>query len=64
MSFDNQLKERSNNTCELCGATADLSPFLVAPRQGTNPGEYAYTCSVCKEQLEVKLAMPERFHVE
>lgn len=54
MSFDNQLKERSNTTCELCGSTANLSPFLVAPRQGVNPDEYAYTCSVCKEQLEGK----------
>jgi protein PhnA len=54
MSFDKELKERSNNQCEICNASSALTPYLVSPKQGSNPGEFAYICSVCSDQLSGK----------
>ncbi len=51
MSVIDDLKKRSNDSCELCGSTDHLTVFEVEPSKGT---EYdsAYICETCKDQIE------------
>jgi len=51
MSVIEDLKKRSNDGCELCGATNDLVVFEVEPSKGT-AYDSAYICSTCKDQIE------------
>jgi len=51
MSIENELLERSS-VCELCGATSDLSPFVVSPKAGNSADENALLCNTCKIQIE------------
>lgn len=55
MSFDKELKARSNNACEICTAENPTVSYLVAPKQGGNAGEFAYICNTCADQLEGKV---------
>ncbi len=49
--MERELEKRSNGACELCTSTDDLSVFIVAPKDGTNPANCVHTCSACKNQL-------------
>lgn len=51
MNFEKELKERSNNCCEICKSTEHLGTVLVAPKQGNNSNEYVYICLNCKNQI-------------
>lgn len=51
MSFEQDLLNRSNNTCELCKSSNDLNVFEVKPCDGTMD-QTAILCNVCKEQIE------------
>ncbi len=46
------IAQRSNNACELCGATADLEAYTVAPKTGNDPDELALLCGTCRSQIE------------
>lgn len=46
------LQQRSNNACELCGATENLAAYAVAPKSGANPDELALLCGTCRSQIE------------
>lgn len=51
MSIEKALQERSNGTCELCGASGHLAPFEVAPSDGT-ADQSVLLCATCMEQIE------------
>jgi protein PhnA len=46
-----KLQQRANGTCELCGATENLSAMEVAPSDGSSD-QSIYVCDTCKEQIE------------
>lgn len=46
------LKERSNNSCELCKALDNLQVYAVPPKEGISAEECAYLCATCIEQIE------------
>jgi len=50
MSVEQTLKERSNNQCELCGATENLDTFKVLPSDGTAE-QSLYLCETCRTQI-------------
>lgn len=52
MSLIQEIQERSNNQCEICGANDKLSILNVALVQSKNADENANVCSTCKDQIE------------
>ena len=52
MSFDRELKKRSNESCELCAASENLAPYAVQPQKLANIEESVYACATCIEQIE------------
>ncbi|HLT86534.1 MAG TPA: PhnA domain-containing protein [Sphingobacterium sp.] len=52
MSLEQQLIERSNNTCELCGNTAMLSLYTVPPSDRQTADNVIYVCNTCLDQIE------------
>ena len=50
MSIEQALQERSGNICELCGASEGLSPFEVAPSDGSAE-QSIYICETCISQI-------------
>ncbi len=57
MSFESALATRSNNQCELCGATASLSTYSVLPQTSANETNTFLACNKCLEQLGSKQAL-------
>ncbi len=51
MSIENELQERSNGVCELCGSGDELSIYEVTPSDGSAE-KAVYLCGVCKKQIE------------
>lgn len=52
MSLLKTLQERSNHTCELCGASEDLSVYTVAPAVRESEDDSLLACSTCIGQIE------------
>lgn len=52
MSVLQTLKERSNNTCELCGSTTDLSQYTIPPSLNENVDNDVLVCKTCLDQIE------------
>lgn len=52
MSIEKALIERSNNQCELCAATENLSVYEAPPVTETHSDKCIYTCQTCKDQIE------------
>lgn len=52
MSIENDLKLRSDSSCELCSSKAKLSVFTVAPKMGASEDECAYLCDTCQSQID------------
>lgn len=50
--LDPTLLERSEARCELCGATAELAPFDVAPHDDGHPDHVVVACATCRAQLD------------
>ncbi len=46
------LQERSNNTCELCGATEHLSQYTIPPSLNENVANDVLVCKTCLDQIE------------
>lgn len=57
MSVLNTLKERSNTTCELCGATEDLKQYTIPPSLHENVDNDLLVCGICKSQIEGEVGM-------
>ncbi|MCR9172091.1 MAG: PhnA domain-containing protein [bacterium] len=49
--MEQALKERSNEACELCGSTENLTVFAVTPKQGNTLDEVIYACKTCVSQI-------------
>lgn len=50
MSVETDLQARSENKCELCGATDSLMAFEVAPSDAS-ADQSIYICTTCKGQI-------------
>lgn len=45
------LKERSNNTCELCASTIDLEQYTIPPSLNENVANDVLVCKTCFDQI-------------
>jgi protein PhnA len=61
MTPDEQLKSRSGDTCELCGAAAELAAYAVPPGKGPEADRSIWACGTCRAQLE-KREEPDPAH--
>ncbi|WP_394668771.1 PhnA domain-containing protein [Halosquirtibacter xylanolyticus] len=52
MDVNNALIERSNNQCELCTSTENLTVYTVPPVEENNADKAVFVCQHCKEQIE------------
>ena len=52
MPIKKALLERSNSSCELCGATDNLSVFEVPPVKEPNSDKSVLVCETCLSQIE------------
>lgn len=51
MRVEQELSQRANSACELCGATSDLSVYEVRPSNGS-ADQSILVCSTCKGQID------------
>ncbi len=51
MSLDQDLRERAENKCELCGATEALAPLEVGPDADGTAATAILACSTCSGQI-------------
>ena len=51
MSSEQDLRDRSDNKCELCAGTQDLNVFQV-PDSPADADSLLFICGTCKEQIE------------
>jgi len=54
MSTLAQLKERSGNVCEICGANGNLNIYDVPPSASNRADYEIYICDTCLAQIEKK----------
>lgn len=52
MGILKELKERSNNSCELCGANENLKSYLVPPKTEEISDHAILVCETCWTQIE------------
>ncbi|MEY8850079.1 PhnA domain-containing protein [Psychroserpens sp. XS_ASV72] len=57
MSVLQTLQERSQNRCELCAATNDLSQYTIPPSLNENVANDILVCKTCRDQIEGNEAM-------
>lgn len=57
MTIEEQLKQRSNGSCELCGNTNDLVVYALPPERDLHADKSIYVCSTCSSQLDKKAPM-------
>lgn len=57
MAFEEQLKARSGNACELCQSLIILSAYPVPPDGGSRADNCLFVCEKCMNQLEKKEEM-------
>ena len=57
MSVLQTLQERSNNTCELCASSQELSQYTIPPSLNENVANDVLVCKVCLNQIEGKTDM-------
>ena len=51
MSLEQQLHQRSNSTCELCGATNNLAVYPVPPEADQSLSTNILACETCTSQI-------------
>lgn len=54
MKLDAQLKQRSDNKCELCGSDKNLQVYEVQPQSSSNADNSVYICNKCIAQIDKK----------
>ncbi|OBQ51660.1 PhnA protein [Tamlana sp. s12] len=57
MSVLQTLKDRSNNTCELCTSANDLSQYTIPPSLNENVDNDILVCKTCLDQIEEREEM-------
>jgi len=61
-TMEQALSERSNNACELCGSTENLTVFTVSPKSGNAIDDVVHVCGNCNSQLnDLDLADPNHW---
>ena len=51
MSVEQDLRDRGNDSCELCGGKEGLTVYTVAPKEGKLADNCVMTCETCYDQL-------------
>jgi protein PhnA len=54
LKLEQQLQQRSGNTCELCKSSAQLKIYGVAPSEANTPERAIYICDKCISQIDKK----------
>lgn len=54
MKLDAQLKQRSDNKCELCGSDKNLQVYEIQPQSSSNEDNSVYICNKCIAQIDKK----------
>jgi protein PhnA len=54
LKLEQQLQQRSGNTCELCKSSAQLKIYGVAPSEANTPERAIYICDKCIAQIDKK----------
>lgn len=57
MSVESELRARSNNQCELCTSTNNLSVYDIPPHPQQRIGDSLLVCETCSNQLNQKEPM-------
>lgn len=57
MSVEKTLQNRSNNSCELCKSTSNLSVYEVPPHSNQTDDDSILVCDKCLAQLDKKEAL-------
>lgn len=57
MSVEKSLQNRSNNSCELCKSTSNLSVYEVPPHSNQTADDSILVCDKCLAQLDKKEAL-------
>lgn len=57
MTVEQQLIERSGNTCELCKSTQDLSAYAAPPADVPSADRSLWVCQTCLKQLEKQVEL-------
>lgn len=57
MSLEKSLQTRSNNSCELCKSTNQLSVYSVPPNSNLSDEDSILVCDKCLAQLDKKEAL-------
>jgi len=52
MNTEQALRQRSESSCELCGATENLSVYEVPPESQGNVDDCILVCDTCRDQIE------------
>jgi len=52
MAIEQELRQRSENKCELCGVVEELSVYTLPPGEGDSADECVLLCKTCREQIE------------
>lgn len=59
MALIQDLQNRAENACELCGVTKSLLPYLVSPKSSEDAADHILICEACSENLVDPSAQPE-----
>lgn len=52
MTIEQELMQRSNSKCELCGTDSELSVYEVPPVESISTENCALVCSTCRGQID------------
>lgn len=52
MSILSELENRSNHSCELCGATDNLAAYQIKPVKTGGIDEHLLACETCRNQID------------
>lgn len=50
--MEQDLRDRSGNSCELCGSKNGLAPYVVPPMDIASAENHIFICETCFDQLE------------
>jgi len=60
MKLGDQLQERSNGKCELCGGTNSVDIYAVQPQSYSDASNNVMICSTCSAQIDRKAELDRK----
>lgn len=51
MSIEQDLRDRGNDSCEMCSSKKGLTVFTVSPKDGSTSNDCVMVCETCDDQL-------------